>query len=78
MQLIAWKTIGKNPCDNPPVTITIAPITRGTHVYPWVLLLEDAVEMFGQEVIDLIDGEVPVPVVLTLSLGMDTPSKPTL
>jgi len=67
ISLIAWRTIGKNPCDAPPVHITIAPITRGTHVYPWVLLMEDAVELFGQEVIDQIDGEVPRTIELSLA-----------
>lgn len=73
MQLIAWKTTGKNPCDDPPVHISIAPLTRGTHVWPWVLLLEDAREMFG-EVVDQI-GEKPVMVTLNLSLDLGTPSK---
>lgn len=71
MQLIAWRTVGKNPCDDPPVHISIAPLTRGTHVCPWVLLLKDAREMFG-EIVDQI-GEKPVEVTLNLSLATGTP-----
>jgi len=77
MQLHAWRTIGKNPCDNPPVKITIAPVEKMTQVYPWVLPLEKAVKMFGQEVVDQI-GEEPVPVTLNLSFDENMPSKPIL
>lgn len=73
MQLIAWRTTGKNPCDDPPVTITIAPREKLTWVFPWVLPLERAVEMFGQGVVDQI-GEEPVEVVLSLSRGDCTSS----
>lgn len=64
MNLIAWRTIGKNPCHNPPhstapATITIAPQEKGTGVWPWILPLERAVEMFGQDRVDMI-GEEPV------------------
>ena len=66
MQLIAWKTIGMNPCDDPPVKISIATPTRRIDVWPWVLLLEDAREIFG-EVVDQIQEE-PVEVSLSLAL----------
>ena len=88
MRFIAWRHTGKNPCDNPPVTITIAPVEKMTQVYPWVLPLERAVEMFGQWVVDQI-GEEPVEVNLHLMIpatedkeaesaspGNCTPSKP--
>ena len=65
ISLIAWRTTGKNPCDDPPVTITIAPVEKMTQVYPWVLPLEKAVEMFGQERVDMI-GEEPVAVELQI------------
>jgi hypothetical protein len=65
MQLIAWKTTGKNPCDDPPVTITIAPAEKMTGVFPWVLTLERAVEIFGQDRVDLI-GDEPVAVELQI------------
>ena len=71
MQLQAWRTIGKNPCNDPPVKITIAPVDKTTWVFPWVLPLERAVEMFGQEVVDQI-GEEPVAVILRLMV----PEKP--
>ena len=63
--LIAWRTIGKNPCDDPPVTIIIASRKKGTDVWPWLLPLERAVEMFGQDRVDLI-GEEPVAVELQI------------
>ena len=65
--LQSWRTTGKNPCDDPPVTITIAPVEKMTQVYPWVIPLERAVEMFGQGVVDLI-GEEPVAVNLHLMI----------
>lgn len=67
MQLIAWRTIGKNPCDDPPVKITIAPREKGHDVFPWILPLAKAIEIFGQEVVDEI-GEEPVEISLTLAL----------
>lgn len=76
MQLIAWKTVGKNPCDDPPVKISIAVKGLVIGVWPWIIPLARAVEMFGQEVVDQI-GEEPVEVILNLSLGKCTPSKPT-
>ena len=65
MDLIAWRTTGKNPCDDPPVKITIAPVEKMTQVYPWIFPLERAVEMFGQGVVDQI-GEEPVEIRLKL------------
>jgi len=70
MQLMAWRHTGKNPCVNPPVTITIAPVERDTWVFPWVLPLERAIEMFGQEVVDEI-GEEPVRIHLTMELSAE-------
>lgn len=58
MQLQAWRTVGKNPCVNPPVTITIAPVEKNTWVFPWVLPLERAIEIFGEGKVALIT-EVP-------------------
>ena len=74
MQLIAWRTTGKNPCDDPPVKIIIAPVEKMTQVYPWILPLERAVEMFGQEVVGQV-GEDPVEVALNLDIGKGTSSK---
>ena len=65
MQLQAWRTTGKNPCDDPPVKITIAPVEKMTRVYPWILPLERAMEIFGREVVDQI-GEEPIPINLEL------------
>jgi hypothetical protein len=67
MQLQAWRTTINNPCDDPPVHITISPVQKMTGVFPWVLPQERAVEMFGQEAVDQI-GEVPVVVELSLFL----------
>jgi hypothetical protein len=65
--LRAWRTVGLNPSMNPPVTITIAPVEKMTSIFPWILPIERAVEMFGQEVVDQI-GEKPVPIKLNLSI----------
>jgi hypothetical protein len=62
--MIAWKTTGKNPCNNPPVHISIASEKPGTDVWPWVLPLDRAREMFGH-VVDQI-GDEPVKVTLSL------------
>ena len=66
MQLIAWKTIGMNPCDNPPVTITIAPMEKGTEVFPWVLPYSRAEQIFGEVVHKI--GEEPVKVELKIEI----------
>lgn len=65
ISLIAWRTTGKNPCDDPPVTITIAPVEKMTQVYPWLLPLARAVEIFGRQVVEQI-GEEPIPISLEL------------
>ena len=75
MDLIAWRTIGKNPCDDPPVKITIAPRDPGTDVWPWIIPLARAVEMFGQEVVDRV-GEEPVEVTLTIAVTANTQPTP--
>ena len=67
IQLIAWRTTGKNPCDDPPVNITIAPVEKMTFVFPWIIPLERAVEMFGQSVIDNINDN-PVPIKLSMEV----------
>lgn len=74
--LVAWRTTGKNPSEDPPVSITIAPREKGSGVWPWIIPLVRAVEMFGQGVVDQI-GEEPVPVTLNLSFGRNTSSTPT-
>ena len=68
MQLQAWRTTGKNPCDDPPVTITIAPVEKGTEVYPWVLPYSRAEQIFGEAVHKI--GEEPVVINLTLSVTL--------
>ena len=74
MQLIAWRTVGKNPCDDPPVKITIASREKGTDVWPWIIPLERAVEMFGEAVVEKIREE-PVPITLTISVTVNTRPK---
>ena len=64
MNLIVWRTTGKNPCVNPPVHISIASQEPGTDVFPWVLPVERARAMFGNVVDEI--GEVPVEIVLSL------------
>lgn len=39
----AWRVVGKSPCEDPPVTISIA----GEGLFPWVMTLEKAREIFG-------------------------------
>ena len=73
MQLIAWRTTGKNPCDDPPVHITIAPVEKMTQVYPWILPYSRAEQIFGEVVHKI--GEEPVAVTLSLGLDKGTPSK---
>ena len=82
MQLQVWRHIGKNPCNNPPVKITIAPmgdrlttyrmtlggvIPRKVPLVPWVLPIEMAIALFTREIVDLI-GEEPVLVELKLEI----------
>jgi hypothetical protein len=77
MQLIAWRTTGKNPCDDPPVHISIASKEPGTDVWPWIIPLARAVEMFTQEVVDQIP-EAPewVPVRLEMKWEFATVKAP--
>lgn len=67
MQLQAWRTVLTNPCDEPPGFITIAPSEQLTGIWPWVITLDRAIEIFGEETVKKI-GEEPAPVTLTLSL----------
>ena len=61
-----------NPCEDPQVKITIAPQEKGHDVFPWILPLAKAIEIFGQEVVDEIrtlddpTGPGPVPIRLEL------------
>ena len=72
MKLLAWRTTGKNPCVDPPVSITISPMGERLTAYrmtldgpvyhtvplvPWVLPLEVAIEMFGEGKVALITEE---------------------
>ena len=75
--LQAWRHTGLNPCEHPPVNITIAPREKGTEVYPWVIPLARAVEMFGVEVVGQIPEApewVPVRLELKWEFATDTPS----
>jgi hypothetical protein len=67
MKLQTWRTVGKNPSVFPPATITIAPVEETTFVFPWVLPLERAIEIFGQGTVDQI-GEKPLLVHLHLMI----------
>ena len=66
MILHAWRHTGKNPCDNPPVTITIAPVEKSSWVFPWVLPYSRAEQIFGEVVHKI--GEDPVLVELKLEI----------
>ena len=66
MQLIAWRSICPNPCDDPQVKITIAPVEKIPMIYPWVLPLERAIELLGQEVVGQIGVE---PVVVEFKIN---------
>lgn len=67
MRLLAWRNTCPNPCDDPQVNISIAPVEGGGswNVFPWVLPLEQAQYMFGP-VVDKITEE-PVEIVLSMS-----------
>jgi len=74
LQLRAWRTIGRNPGgDNAllaPVHISIGARPRAdktAHVFPWVLTMETAAGLFGQDTIEQI-GTDPVDVVLSLEI----------
>jgi hypothetical protein len=49
MKLVCWKSVNHNPCDDPQVSISIAPAEGGGTrcVFPWVLPLEEARKIFG-------------------------------
>ena len=66
MQLIVWRTIGKNPCNDPPVKISIAPKEPGTDVFPWVLPVERAREIFGHVVDQIVEEPMPINLALIL------------
>ena len=68
MKLYVWRTVGLNPVDDPPVNITIGPIDKESGVWPWVLPVEKAEEIFGKDDIDKI-GSAPREVFLTLTLA---------
>lgn len=53
MQLHAWLAIGKNPCDDPPVKVSIAPVEKQPGVFPWIMEIAQAKKMFGQVVMNL-------------------------
>lgn len=66
MKLQAWRNTLNNPCDAPPVHISIGPLSHGRGVVPWVLPLEAARKIFGP-VVDSITEE-PVGISLSLQL----------
>jgi hypothetical protein len=66
MKMQAWSTVGKNPSEDPPTTISIAPVEKMTGVFPWLLPLERAVEIFGPEVEKI--GPEPQEVFLSLTV----------
>jgi hypothetical protein len=68
MNLIAWKSTCPNPCDDPKVSISIAPWQGGGHrnVFPWVLPIEVARYIFDP-IVDEKITETPVEVVLSMS-----------
>jgi hypothetical protein len=68
MKLQAWRSIGKNPCDAPPVHISIGALEpeKRLGTVPWVLPLEAARTIFGP-VVDTITEE-PVEVTLALTI----------
>lgn len=68
--LQVWRSMGQNPCHNPPhslspVYISIAPVEERTWVFPWVLPLERAVEIFGEEIVKQV---TETPTIITLDL----------
>jgi hypothetical protein len=68
MKLMAWRSTCPNPCDDPKVSISIAPAEgAGTrNVFPWVLPIEEARYIFGP-IVDEKITETPVEVVLYMS-----------
>ena len=68
MRLQIWRNTCPNPCDDPKVSITIAPMEKGQNVFPWVLPITRAIEIFGQDDVDKIT-EMPREVFLTMTLA---------
>ena len=68
MKMQAWRTEGKNPSENPPTTISIAPVEKLTGVFPWLIPLELATEVFGSEAEIAKIGPEPQEVFLTLTV----------
>ena len=60
MEMRAWRNTVHNPVDDPQVTISLAPVQKFIGVFPWVLPLNVAREIFGA-VVDKITEE-PVPI----------------
>ena len=70
MKVRAWRNTGKNPCENPPVSISIGSAGQSGHpdyFFPWVLSLENARAIFGDKAIGQI-GETPVLVSLKMKV----------
>lgn len=65
MQLRAWRTVCKNPCNDPTVFITIGPVLQTAGIWPWVMTERNAIDIFGQKVVDQV-GEEPAPILLEL------------
>lgn len=68
MRLIAWKSTCPNPCDDPKVSVSIAPMDGGGtgNVFPWVLPMQQARHIFGPIVEEMIT-ETPVEIILSMS-----------
>jgi hypothetical protein len=63
MKVLAWRTVINNPCSAPATFISIAP---DEFMCPWVIPIDGAVKIFGQDDIDTITLE-PRQVFLTLT-----------
>jgi len=66
IKVMAWRCTGKNPCDDPPVTISLAPVEKAPGLFPWVMPLGVAQAIFGSVVDEI--GENPSMVLLTLTI----------
>jgi hypothetical protein len=67
MKLQAWRTVGKTPCEDPPVYISIGGQRsngRRSKLIPWVMLLEEARGIFG----DVVDQITETPQEIKLSM----------
>lgn len=70
MKIRAWRTIGKNPCENPPVSISIGSAGRSgnpEYFFPWVLSLENARAIFGE----IVDQITETPAIMKLNMIQD-------